>query len=156
MDMSAITDAQRQEITGFAQVMNENLRTSTGSGAEVAFGLSCGIGLIPVVGIILSLLVFQVVSLIPGLLFLVIALLGLMGISMLLANVARSNAQKRIFQTEIDQEIVKFLADQKISREVFDTLACQALPPDAPLQAFLSPLILDEPDLSEQANLSKE
>ena len=156
MDMSAITESQRQEVTRFAQVVNENLRTSTGSGAEVAFGLSCGIGLIPVVGIILSLLVFKVVSLIPGLLFLVIALLGLMGISMLLANLARSNAQKRIFQTEIEPEIVQFVNDQNLTRQAFDTLACQALPPDAPLQAFLSPLILDEADRSEQANLSKE
>ena len=156
MDMSAITEAQRQEVTRFAQVVNENLRTSTGSGAEVAFGLSCGIGLIPVVGIILSLLVFKVVSLIPGLLFLVIALLGLMGISMLLANLACSNAQKRIFQTEIEPEIVQFVNDQNLTRQAFDTLACQALPPDAPLQAFLSPLILDEADQSEQANLSKE
>jgi hypothetical protein len=136
--------------------MNENLRSSTGSGAEVAFGLSCGIGLIPVVGIILLLLVFRVVSLIPGLLFLVIALLGLMGISMLLANLARNNAQKRVFRAEIDPEIVRFLEDQRIDRQVFDTLACQALPADAPLQAFLTPLILDEPELTEQANLSKE
>ena len=156
MDMSVITEAQRQEAVGFAQAMNENLRTSTGSGAEVAFGLSCGIGLIPVVGIILLLLALKVVSLIPGLLFLVIALLGLMGISMLLANLARSNAQKRIFRTEIDPEIVRFLDDQQINRQVFDTLASQALPADAPLQAFLSPLTLDEADQSEQTNFSKE
>jgi len=156
MDMSVITEAQRQEVVGFAQAMNENLRTSTGSGAEVAFGLSCGIGLIPVVGIILLLLVLRVVSLIPGLLFLVIALLGLMGISMLLANLARSNAQKRIFQSEINPEIVRFIDDRQINRQVFDTLACQALPADAPLQAFLSPLTLDETDQSEQANFSKE
>lgn len=156
MDMSVITEAQRQEAVGFAQAMNENLRTSTGSGAEVAFGLSCGIGLIPVVGIILLLLALKVVSLIPGLLFLVIALLGLMGISMLLANLARSNAQKRIFRTEIDPEIVRFLDDQQINRQVFDTLASQALPADAPLQVFLSPLTLDEADQSEQANFSKE
>ena len=156
MDLSDISEAQRQEVAGFAQAMNENIRTSTGSGAEVAFGLSCGIGLIPVAGVILSLLVFKVVSLIPGLLFLVIALLGLMGISMLLANLARSNAQKRIFQTEIDPEIVRFIDERKINRQVFDTLACQALPTDAPLQAFLSPLTQDEADQSEQANFSKE
>lgn len=154
--MSVITEAQRQEAVGFAQAMNENLRTSTGSGAEVAFGLSCGIGLIPVVGIILLLLALKVVSLIPGLMFLVIALLGLMGVSMLLANLARSNAQKRIFSTEIDPEIVRFLDDQQINRQVFDTLASQALPPDAPLQVFLSPLTQDEADQSEQANFSKE
>jgi hypothetical protein len=156
MNMSVITEAQRQEAVGFAQAMNENLRTSTGSGAEVAFGLSCGIGLIPVVGIILLLLALKVVSLIPGLMFLVIALLGLMGISMLLANLARSNAQKRIFRTEIDPEIVRFIDEQKINRQVFDTLASQALPPDAPLQAFLSPLTQDEADQSEHANFSKE
>ena len=94
MEPSALTEAQKQELIGFVQGLNENLRTSSASGAELAFGLGCGLGLIPVVGIIVSLVVLEIISLIPGLLLLIIALVGLVGVAMLLANVARSNAQK--------------------------------------------------------------
>lgn len=156
MELSAITEAQKQEVAEFAQAINENLRTSTGGGAEMAFGLSCGLGLIPVVGIIVSLLVFKIVSLIPALFFLVIALLGLVGISMVLANVARSNGQKRVYRTELEPEIDQFLSKQHIDRQSFDYHASQALPPDAPLQAFLSPVFVDDLDQSEQAIPLKE
>lgn len=156
MELSAVTEVQKQEVAGFAQAINENLRSSTGGGAEVAFGLSCGLGLIPVVGIILSLLIFKIVSLIPALFFLVIALLGLVGISMVLANIARNNRQKRLYQTEVEPEIVQFLSKQHLSRQDFDTLASQALPPDAPLQAFLSPIYIGDLDQSERANPSED
>lgn len=156
MELSAITEVQKQEVAGFAQAINENLRSSTGSGAEVAFGLSCGLGLIPVVGIILSLLIFKIVSFIPALFFLVIALLGLVGISMALANIARNNRQKRLYQTEVEPEIVQFLSKRHLRRQDFDTLASQALPPDAPLQAFLSPIYSDDLDQSERANPSED
>jgi hypothetical protein len=156
MVISDITEVQKQELVGFAQAMNDKLFTSTSGGAEQAFGLSCGLGLIPVIGVILFLMVFKFIDLIPGLLFLVIALLGLVGVSMLLANLARNNAQKRVFQTEIDPEIDQYLNNQLVPRQVFDTLASQALPPDAPLQAFLSPVFEDEPDQSEDGKSLEE
>ncbi len=112
------------------------MRSSGASGSELAFGLGCGIGLIPVIGIILLLFVFRVISLVPAILVLVVGLLALASISSLLASIARTNAQKRVFREIANPEIARFLNQYPITRQQFDTLAYQSLPEGAPLRGF--------------------
>ncbi|MGW8249048.1 MAG: hypothetical protein ACWGO1_00270 [Anaerolineales bacterium] len=130
-----------EEFVGMVESLNERLRATGAGGAESAFGLGCGIGLLPVVGITLLLWIFGVVNLILGMMMLVVGLLALAGISILLANLARSNTVKRVYRTEVEPEIVRYLSRQRLSRQDFDTAAYQLLPVDAPLQGFLHPVM---------------
>ncbi len=141
MDAVDLSEEQIQELAGVVELLNEQLRSSGAGGAETAFGIGCGIGLIPVVGITLLLWVFGLINLILALFMFVVGMLALSGISILLANVARSNAFKRVYWTEVEPEILQYLSAQHLSRQEFDTLAHQMLPPDAPLQVYLSPIL---------------
>lgn len=141
MDAVDLSEEQIQELAGVVESLNEQLRSSGAGGAETAFGIGCGIGLIPVVGITLLLWVFGLINLILALFMFVVGMLALSGISILLANVARSNAFKRVYRTEVEPEILQYLSEQHLSRQEFDTLAHQMLPPDAPLQVYLSPIL---------------
>ncbi len=135
------TEGQVLEITGMVEALDERMRSAGAGGAEVAFGLGCGIGLIPVVGVTVLLWFFSAVNLILALFILVVGMLALAGISILLANIARSNAFKRVYRMEVEPEIARYLSKEHLSRQEFDTLAFQALPPDAPLQGYLSPIL---------------
>lgn len=148
MDQLPVTAEQNTELVHLAENLNEKMKSSGASGAEIAFGLGCGIGLIPVVGTVIILLVFGIINFIPGLLLLVMGMMALAGISVLLANVARSNAHKRIYR-EGEPEITQFLSRNHLSREAFDTLAYQSLSADAPLQTFLSPVIVESQEPNE-------
>ena len=143
IDSSETTPQQAAELKQLAESLNDQLRSSSSSGAEKAFGLGCGLGLIPVLGVILVLWIIGALSLIPALFLSVIGLITLAGISLLLAQVARQRSAQRIFSAEIEPEIVTFLNDQLIDRQVFDNIASQSLPADAPLQDFLSPAQLE-------------
>ena len=150
MDASNLSDEQTQEVVRLAESLNERMMSSGSRGAELAFGLGCGVGLIPVVGIIFLLFAFGAISLIPAFFLLVVGLLLLAGVSILLANLARSNARKRVYRTEVEPEIAQLLSKQNISRQEFDTLAYQWLPADAPLQPFLSRVLAEETDSPEE------
>jgi hypothetical protein len=143
-----LTEEEKKEFVGVVESLNEKLRSSGAGGAESAFGLGCGIGLIPVIGVILLLWVFGVVNLILGMLLLVVGLLALAGVSILLANLARSNAFKRVYRMEVEPEITQYMSRQHLSRQEFDSLAYLVLPLDAPLQRFLQPIIQEEAAVS--------
>lgn len=153
MNPAKLSAEQAEELAGVVESLNEQLRSSGSGGAEIAFGLGCGFGLIPVVGITLLLLVTGAINLILAMFLLVVGLLALSGISILLANMARSNAVKRVYRMEVEPEIVQYLSRERLSRQEFDTLAHLMLPPDAPLQGYLSP-ILTVDDGSPGAGLS--
>jgi hypothetical protein len=142
-DLTEITPQQSEDLKELAESLNDQLRSSSSSGAEKAFGLGCGLGLMPVLGVILVLWITGVLSLIPALFLSVIGLIALVGVSLLLAQVARQRAAQRIFSTELEPEIIKFSSEQQIDRRVFDHIASQSLPADAPLQVFLFPVKVD-------------
>ena len=149
-DQPGLTPEQTLELQQLAEALNDQLRSSSSSGAEKAFGLGCGLGLLPVLGIILILWLFDVLSLIPGLLLSVIGMIALLGVSLLLAQVARQSSARRLYADEIEPEIAHFLSEQQIDRPFFDTIASQSLPGDAPLQAFLSPMRLGANGAADQ------
>lgn len=143
-------ESRTEEFAGLVESLNERLRSSGAGGAESAFGLGCGIGLLPVVGITLLLWIFGVVNLILGMMMLVVGLLALAGLSIMLANLARSNAVKRVYWAEVEPEIVQYLSQQRLSRQDFDTAACRELPVDAPLQRFLHPAVPEDAEASQE------
>jgi hypothetical protein len=134
-----LSEAEMEEIHTRAEGWSDQLSIEGAAGAEQAFEIGCGLGLIPSVVLIIALWGFGVIPLILAAVMMVIALLLLAGISMLIANVARHSAIKRMYQTTIAPDIAQFLSNRHIPRQSFDDTASRLLPEDAPLQAFLSP-----------------
>lgn len=124
---------------GLVASLDEKLRAAGAGSAEIAFGMGFGIGIIPVLAIIALLLILKVINLILAFILAAMALLALVGVGMLLAVQARRNAMRRVYQVEVEPEILRYLARTGLSRQKFDLLASQRLPPDAPLQTFLNP-----------------
>jgi hypothetical protein len=130
-------EAQLQELTQLAEDLNEVLRASGASSAEQAFGLGCGLGLMPLVLIIGALLVFQVIHIILAILLVVMSSLIVVGITAFLSQRARQNGMERAFQTRVAGEIARYVQQTGMSRAQFDALVCDLLPGDAPLRAYL-------------------
>jgi hypothetical protein len=145
----SLTPEESQEIALRAEGWNDHLRSQSAGQAEHAFELGCGLGLIPIVVTIVLLWIFDVITLIPAAVLIVVALLGLAGISSLLGNIARENATRRAYRSTVEPEIIQFLSSKHISRQLFDYTASQSLPADAPLQAFLSPLLPVSEDIGD-------
>ena len=130
-----------QELEAFALAMNEKLRDAGSSSAERAFGIGCGLGLIPIAGIAILLYVFQVLNLIMVVLLAFLGVMFLTGFSALLASIARANTVKRIYKDDVLPEIEGYTQRVNISREAFDTQVAGMLSVEAPLQAYLSPVV---------------
>jgi hypothetical protein len=140
MNNMGLTEAETGEIILRAEGWNDQLRAQSAGRAEQAFELGCGLGLLPVVIVIVLLWVLGVITLILAVVLFVMGLLALAGIAALLANIARQSAARRTYTDSVEPEIVQFLSQRHISRQLFDNTASQSLPGDAPLQAFLAPL----------------
>lgn len=134
-----------QDLESFALAMDEKLRDAGSSSAERAFGIGCGLGLIPIGGIIIFLYIFQVLNIILVVLLGFLGVLFLTGFSALLASVARANTVRRIYTEDVQPEIEGYTQRNRISREQFDTQVAQMLPVGAPMQAYLSPVIPEQP-----------
>lgn len=143
-----LTPEQDQEVARLAEGLNTHLRDAGARGAEQAFGMGCGLGLLPVAAVVLGLWIFGVLTLIPALVLIVFGMLALVAVSTLIANLARDNTLRRVYEADIEPEIIRFLSAQRISRQLFDNSASRSLPADAPLQVFLSPVLAagGEPD----------
>ncbi len=128
-----------EELTALAESLNEKLRNEASSSAERAFGIGCGIGLIPVVGVTVFLYVIQALNMILAILVAVMAVLFLVGVAALLSSIARANTLKRTYRRAVEPEILRYLESQSMSRQEFDTLVSDLLPEEAPLQVFLTP-----------------
>jgi len=126
------------DLAQFSEQLNETLRLGGAASGEQAFGLSCSIGLLPIVGILLVLFLFKVINLILAFILLVMCLLAMVGLGMLAAQVARQNGIRRTYSESVEAEIRAYLVQSGLTRAQFDTLASGYLPAGAPLQAFLS------------------
>ncbi len=146
MDISLISDQQKEEVERFAEGLNQRLAVAGGESAERAFGMGCALGILPTLLIILVLFLFQVINLVLAFILAAMGGLALVGISALMAFRARANTTRRKYEGEIDTEIEAYVQANQLSREQFDTLVSGLLSKDADLQAFLAPHV---PEVSE-------
>ena len=128
---------QPKELTAFIESENEKLRAAGAESAEKAFGIGCGLGLIPAVVIAVVLYAFSVVNFILAMVLLSMGLLAVVGISMLLASRARINAERRSYQDTVKPEIIQYLTEVEFTPQQFSEIVDQQLPVAAPLRAHL-------------------
>lgn len=132
------------ELPQFVDRINESLIQAGASYAERAFGLGCGLGLLPALAVIGILFALGVINLILAATLFVIAVLALIGISNLLAYTARLNAVRKVYSELVEPEIARYLSGSRMTRQQFDNLAADRLGDDAPLLSFLHPLAQDD------------
>ena len=145
MEGLPLTPEQTETLTQLALTANEKLRTAGGSQAELAFGMGCSFGFGPIAIAVLLLLIFHVINFILAVLLWLLAALGLLGVSTLLAIQARARKIERTYQDEVKPEIEKTLLSLNLDRKTFDSLASQALSQEADLQKYLSLKHTDPP-----------
>jgi hypothetical protein len=138
MDASPPSPEPPPDLAQLSEQLNETLRLGGAASAEQAFGLSCSIGLLPILGILLVLFLFKVINLILGLILLVMCLLAMVGLGMLAAQQARQGGIRRTYTEGVEAEIRAYLVQTGLTRPQFDALVSGYLPAGAPLQAFLS------------------
>lgn len=125
------------DISTFVESENEKLRAAGAESAEQAFGIGCGIGLLPTVIIVIVLYAFQVVSFILAIVLVLMGLLAVVGISMLLASRARVNAESKTFEASVEPEILQYLDDLGVTQQQFVEAVHEQLLDDTPLRAQL-------------------
>lgn len=125
------------DISTFVESENEKLRAAGAESAEQAFGIGCGIGLLPTVIIVIVLYAFQVVSFILAIILVLMGLLAVVGISMLLASRARVNAESKTYEASVEPEILQYLDDLGVTQQQFVEAVHEQLLDDAPLRAHL-------------------
>lgn len=128
---------QSQELTAFVESENEKLRAAGAESAEKAFGIGCGLGLIPAVVMAVVLYAFNVVNFILAMVLLLMGLLAVVGISMLLASRARINSERRLYQGTVKPEIFQYLDEVELTPQQFCDVVDELLPEAAPLRAHL-------------------
>ena len=146
MNQSHLSPDQLEELGQLANSLNEKLLSAGSSSAERAFGIGCGLGLIPVIAIAIILYILGVVNLILAVVVGVLSILFLVSFAALLASIARVNVVKRTYQSDVLPAIEQYLIDSGMSRVEFDTRIAELLPSGSPLLEFLSPLRQAEPD----------
>ncbi len=148
METTPLTPEQTEALKQLAESANEKLHQAGASQAEMAFGMGCGLGFGPIALIVLLLLIFHVINFILAFMLWLLAALALIGVSTLLAIVARARKTDRTYRIEVQPEIENTLRTLSLDRSSFDRLARQTLPPDADLQKYLSALDI-EPSTQE-------
>jgi hypothetical protein len=149
ISLQSLPPEQVEELRQLASDMNDKLFSAGSSSAERAFGIGCGLGLLPVIAVAIILYVLGVINLILAVVVGVLAVLFLVSFAALLASIARANVVKRTYQSDVVPAIEKYLYETGRSRAEFDTLVAELLPQGSPLLEFLSPLRQVEQDEPE-------
>lgn len=139
-DETALSEVDQSELTSFVEQMDKTLFQAGADSAEQAFGLGCGIGLLPALVVIVVLFALRVINLILMFVLAVLAVIALIGVATLLAYQARTNSIRRTYQSQVEPEINRYLSLHSLNREEFDLLAAERLSAAAPLRLFLAPL----------------
>ena len=133
-----LTKEDNQDFAQFVESLNEQLRVAGAERAEQAFGLGCGVGLLPAIALVIILYLLPFVNILLAITFLLLIMLILLGIVMLLSIRARRNAMERTYQDEVKGEIEAYIKEQDMTRLQFDTSAQEYVAEGAPLWVYLS------------------
>lgn len=144
MQTSDHAQGENQELSEFVVSLNEQLHLAGAERAEQAFGLGCGVGLLPAIALVLILYLLPSVNILLAITFLILILLILVGIVMLLSFRARRNAIDRTYDDKVKDQIDDYIKDHNLTRAQFDTLAQAYIIEGAPLRKYISPVGLTD------------
>lgn len=147
--VDGLSAQQQDEIAVLADELNERLVQGGSSYAERAFGLTCGLGFMPALALLVILFAFRIINVILAFTLFIILILGLTGLANLLAYTARLNAVRRSYAEQAEPEIALYLSRSGVSRVQFDTCAYASLAEGAPLRAYLSPALPEDVENEE-------
>lgn len=148
-----LSPEQQAEIARLAGELNDRLVQAGSTYAERAFGLSCGLGFLPALTLLVILFALRLINVILAFTLFIIVLLGLTGLANLLAYTARLNAVRNTYREQVQPEIVSFLEQNKLTRLHFDTCAVAGLAEGAPLVMFLDPAL---PEAARKDEIDEE
>jgi hypothetical protein len=137
MDISNLDPEIKDRLIRLINTTNERLDTTSLENASKAFNLGCSIILLPgilMIGIVLFLSHFNLVITALASVIIVIAVLLFAN---LVSSLARTHSMERLFESEIIPEIENELLETNTLRWVFDDLAKDTLPSNAPLLRLL-------------------
>lgn len=109
VSLPSLATDQLEELQQLASTMNEKLLSAGSSSAERAFGIGCGLGLLPVIAVAIILYILGVINLILAVVFAVLSLLFLVSFAALLASIARANVVKRTYRSDVLPAIEQYL-----------------------------------------------
>jgi hypothetical protein len=135
----SLTPEETRDLSQFTEKLNEELRAAGAERAEQAFGLGCGVGLLPAIALVVILYLLPMVNIVLAIIFLLMIMLILVGIVMLLSFRARRNAIEKTYQEKVKNEIDTYLGEHNLTRSQFDALALDLVPEGTPLWGYLSP-----------------
>lgn len=132
------SDEQDMDVDTFLTAMNEKL-TSAGTGnAELAFGMGCGISIIPIGIVLLVLYILGLRGWVGIGLVVLIGVLLATAISTILASRARASTINRTYARDIEPQILQYLQDHQLEHDDLIRAAGQALSSDAPLMKYFA------------------
>jgi hypothetical protein len=129
---------RKHELQTFITTLEEKLVSAGAGSAELAFGLGCGISIVPIGIVLLVLYILGVRGWVGLVLIALIGVLFATAISTYLASRARTSAIRRTYSREVEPQILQFLNDHKLDRDEFEREAAQVLPPNAPMMKYLA------------------
>jgi hypothetical protein len=133
-----LTPDQVTAITELVEVENARLEEAASPVTQQAFNLGCLVGVLPGAIVLIVTLLVTDFSVIGVAISLVLITIGLVAFANLAAMLARRNTIRRVYREHSEAQIEQTLSDAGLSRNQFNQIARQVLPPQAALYNFLS------------------
>lgn len=130
-------DLLDQDPETFIIHINEKLFSAGAGNAELAFGLGCVIGIIPLGILVLLLFILGMRGWAAFGIVLLIGVLLITAVSTYLASRARTGAIRGAFDREVEPAILDYLGMHEIKRHEFQQIMDRILPQDAPLRRYV-------------------
>jgi ABC-type multidrug transport system fused ATPase/permease subunit len=132
--------SEPEEISLEELIENSNqtlVKSGTGA-AELAFGVSCTLGLL--IGVFLLAIIFIFFTRVWTILAVITFILAMISIlvSSLLSTRANAATTGSTFEREVKPEIENYITPHGISHEEFNTKAAEVLPGNSPLLSYLA------------------
>lgn len=134
---SQTSESRENLLEELIENSNQTLIKSGTNAAELAFGVSCTLGLL--IGVFLLVIIFIAITRVWTILAVITFILALISIliSSLLSTRANAATTSSTFQREVKPEIERYLTTYDISWAYFNHKAAEVLPESSPLLFYL-------------------
>lgn len=129
---------QDTTLAEFIHSANERMEIAGQSAANQAFNLGCSIGLIPAILFVLITFMMTKGSWLATAIMTLLMLLALAGVANLAADIARTRNIARVFQEDIQPEIIRRSEAAQLSQEELKETILETLSQHATLYKYLA------------------